>query len=225
VFDRAGTISRYPHGYTKETTNMALVIPDGYAQVAFVLRLTGDPEPMITTIGMRLFSTEVSLNDYALAFGNDFTAAGSVKTIIGNAYSLERVDVRANIGGSIELGTHAFNVPMTGSAGTLVPQNSAFLVHKRGSLPGRRHRGRMYLPGIPEAAVDDKGLLLAGNLATYNAALASFLNLILSDTVETASPYVLHSQAVGAPAPPPPTLITSLQIDPVIATQRRRLRR
>ncbi len=119
------------------------------------------------------------------------------------------------------IGVYVNNIPMT-NAGSFLPQNCAFLLHKRSGLGGRKNRGRMYLPGVNEALVDDKGLMSTTAINGVNAAAAATLaDIIAIEGVERM--VILHTQPLG-PVGTVPTPVTTLLLDPVLGTQRRRLR-
>lgn len=112
----------------------------------------------------------------------------------------------------------------TSNQGTLAAQsatpNTTWLIRKGTAGGGRRARGRMYLPGIPENNVDS-----GGNIdATFRNAMQTQANEFLADCIAGGlAPMVLH--APGKSLVPAPTAITTLAVQPVVATQRRRLRR
>lgn len=117
-----------------------------------------------------------------------------------------------------------------GLAGT---PNQAYLIHKNtDSRPRGRRDGRIYLAGVGEGDVESSGLIDAGFVTLANTALASFYNGI-SDTSGSASgdryPAVLETTpASRTPGTQTVTIgsrrITSFTIDPLLATQRDRLR-
>lgn len=103
-----------------------------------------------------------------------------------------------------------------GQSGSAMPPNVAYLIKKGTASGGRRNRGRMYLPGVAEANVDDTGLLNSVFLAAAGADFASFIGFL---TAELLPMVILHD------GPGAPTVVTSFQLDARAATQRRRLRR
>jgi hypothetical protein len=110
-----------------------------------------------------------------------------------------------------------------GTSGSVFPQNSAYLIHKRTAFGGRPGRGRMYLPGVDEGRADNTGVIPSATQSSFNTALATWLTTLAGKTNITGM-WLLHDdQGAGAGLSAYP--ITGLQLDPVIATQRRRLRR
>jgi len=85
---------------------------------------------------------------------------------------------------------------------------------------GRRNRGRLFMPAVAEAGVDSIGQLSPSNLSDLQDRADAWLEDLQTDgTLNTSNMVILHSTA-----PSTPTVVTSLQVSPTIATQRRRLR-
>jgi hypothetical protein len=108
-----------------------------------------------------------------------------------------------------------------------LPQNSAHLVRKNTTAGGRRNRGRFYLPGVNEGGVNDVGVLDQSQITATNTALTNFLAECFIPAELFEGMVVLHSYLAGTPSGEQmaPTPVASLVCQPVIATQRRRLRR
>jgi len=112
-----------------------------------------------------------------------------------------------------------------GATGASASPNVSFLVHK--NIEGRAgfRRGRLYLVGVPESQVDEDGKLPTGDLPDYNTTLESFRD----DAVEHAITgdgrlVVAHRPLNPLDDSPVVSTITSMTMDPEVATQRRRLR-
>lgn len=114
-----------------------------------------------------------------------------------------------------------------------LPPNVALLIEKNtDNRPRGRRDGRSFLGGYPEGRTGQAGELLAADITTINTALAAFYNGI-SDTSGSASgdryPAVLEttpaSRAKGTTAVTIGSRrVTSITVDPVVSTQRDRLR-
>jgi hypothetical protein len=119
----------------------------------------------------------------------------------------------------------ALNLFGQAATSTTIPQNSAYLIRKSTGVGGRRNQGRFYFPGVLENSVNDQGVIDASQIAGQNTAFANFLAEF--DTNPTfRGMFIMHSYPPGTNGPLlPPTKVTSLICQPVIATQRRRLRR
>lgn len=194
---------------------MTLVIPVGFAQIAYQFALEGDPEVMISTIGMDLDGvTGLPAGAAGVAdeaFQNAFPAADfytawrylGVRVLIGqDGGPPVVVELPASVDGLQEPGTP--------------PQNCAVLLRKQTGLGGRSGRGRMFLPpfNLAETNVASNGLLDSD----YRSDMQAAVNTWMGDF----SPVLLHDSAT--PGSPAPTPITSVVVDQRIATQRRRLR-
>jgi hypothetical protein len=149
--------------------------------------------------------------------------------------ALASVDVKLGPNETGGLGSYsAAAVPGAVGGSSLGPQCS-ILLEKRTGTGGRRGRGRMYVPGVYDGWVDDKGAYVSG----VQAQIDGFADTLLDSLTTAAVPMVvLHSpsytwtitdgqprRVYGDPGlAPAPYLVTSLVCDPLIATQRRRLR-
>ncbi len=101
------------------------------------------------------------------------------------------------------------------------PNNTAILVQKRTSRGGRKGRGRMYLPpaSLHEPNVGATGDITGVTLTAHQ----TWADEVLAAMDLASQPMVLlHSEEAGAIAPDP---VTSLSVQPKVATQRTRLRR
>jgi hypothetical protein len=114
------------------------------------------------------------------------------------------------------------------------PAQVAMLVQKITALGGRARRGRLYLAGIPDAALEgEQGVIVANWLADTQLAFDSFLSDIqaiggTSDTQMFVVSRFLGTDAGGNPIPRAQgikTAITRLLCASSVATQRDRNRR
>ncbi len=211
---------------------MTAYFPDQYGILLHQLRLIGDSEPMAVTMGVRVPDTNaVPLADVVsaahIAFGDNMIQN------LSNQYSLFSTELRLWVDGPSTTSdpvVYAYTSNYTGlnQAGPL-PQNSAVLFHKRTARAGRRGRGRFYLPGILEAGVSAVGGLDSGSINAYQAGATAYLARFGVGNLGAVEPVLIHSfdPLAGPPVPSQlvPDRITSLSVDPVIATQRRRLRK
>lgn len=77
----------------------------------------------------------------------------------------------------------------------------------------------MFIPGVSEASIDGNSRWDAGELTARQSDCDAFLAAL---AVDDCLACVFHDESLGAVTP---TLITSLQVQSLLATQRRRLRR
>lgn len=125
---------------------------------------------------------------------------------------LERVVARNDT----EVAEKLVSSPGSETANTL-PPNSAVLISMSSGLTGRSNRGRVYLPGcLYDDTVADGGQLDLTSLANLQDSWDA-LEVILDGLA--ASFVILHSDSSD------PTPVTASVVQPLVATQRRRLRR
>lgn len=197
-----------------------VLIPEGFAQVALRFMVTGDPEPMFVTFGVHLESAP-SAETVANGAVAEWVASGlmgrqSSSTTITGAIAAVGQDGGPPIIGEASASTAG------SQSGDAFPPNVALLIRKRTALGGRRMRGRMYVPGIPESDTDSSnGVIAASRQTAWQTAAANFLAGIAASSWATAM-VVLHS--TGLTAAPVPTTVSNLVVDAKVATQRRRLR-
>jgi hypothetical protein len=200
------------------------VIPDGFAHVLHSLTLAGDPEPMAVTYGVGLESTSGSNQLPQLAQDLHGLFGSNMMPKLVNKYSLTRTMLRAGQADLAPDFTAEFNGVTVGTGvGNTLPQNCAILVKKATGLAGRRNRGRFYLPGIDESTVNEVGIITAATVTSIQNALNTFLTAVNGNLAVT-NMVIIH-QGPGDVPFLPPTPVTQLICDPLISTQRTRLRR
>lgn len=118
-----------------------------------------------------------------------------------------------------------------GGTNTASQPATAVLFRKTGSTGRGQRSGRMYWPPPAEAQVDENGLIDSGQLATFQDAARKFL--AMSATITDEPEYAMGVVHFEDPRPPKGTsdnrvgFITRVDdviAQPIVATQRRRLR-
>lgn len=107
------------------------------------------------------------------------------------------------------------------TTGAYTPPNVALLVKKQAILHAGQRPGRLYIPGMPEGSVNEDGVVdaayITGNQPSFNNFLSGLSGAGSNQLV------IVHftgpDDASGSV-----TEVTALPIQPVVATQRRRLR-
>lgn len=207
---------------------MTVYVPEGYGQVIHSFSLTGDPEPMAITYGITTDDGETFTVDGIAAELHD--AFGDIiMPFLKTTYTMKQTEVRFQdtpLPADPTLGLFVGD-RVGGTGNDVLPQNSALLVHKRSNQPGRKGRGRLYVPGcIREAQVDDKGIITALEVTGLQTAFTSFRTRMNAGAAgQAGTPMVILHTITEDDATPTPTLVTALVVDSVIATQRRRLRK
>lgn len=109
-----------------------------------------------------------------------------------------------------------FAAPIAGTAsGPQSPPNVAILVEKHTEMGGRGGHGRFYLPGVLEAWAEADGRLLPAGHTVVTSCVVALLDAV---QVIGNEMLLLHTSSSD------PTTVTELTVDPILATQRRRLR-
>jgi len=201
---------------------MALIIPPGFAQATIPFQHALVSREAVITFG-------VDVSDA----GGDYVAAAdrimeawddTFGAYIDSQCAQGPVRLRVGQDGGDPITVEGATVGATGAGNNQLPSNCAVLVRKRTGLGGRRGRGRFYIPwGVAESGVDDAGMIDVTDHGSYNTLAALFhTNLELGPP---ALPMVLLHDSSGIGTEPSPTVVTSLDVDRMIATQRRRLGR
>jgi hypothetical protein len=193
-----------------------MIIPANFGQVNFIFNGIGVPTGAEVTMGFFRIDSGKSAADTADELG-DMWIAAQISLSMEESVDLAAVLVKF---GPNATGASAL-VPKTdgGASNDICNPNTAFLVRKITDDGGRAGRGRFYLPGVPSSQVDDGGQLDTTWAANLQSALDDFHTAMAASDM---TPVVLHGAGSPITTPSP---VTSLQLDPRVATQRRRLRR
>lgn len=192
-----------------------MTVPVGFVDAWVRMRITGDQEPMYTHLGYRV-DTPPFTQSNADALINEMHAA--IDGAVSSQYTFDGGYVLVGQdGGDIRYDSIVTRNGALG--GSAIVQNVSLLVRKNTGLGGRRNRGRMFIPGTPSTLVSNIGVVTASHVTAAQTAM----NLLMSSGLFTASN---TDAAVLFHETPPftPSVITSLDVQPIVATQRRRLR-
>ncbi len=192
------------------------VIPAGFAQVNWIFAGSSCPTGAEVTLGLG-----------GAGLGG---SAGAVAALLTAIWDDNMQDVQVatcfHTGTLLKKGPNATGASALHAAGTIgtlgvagIAPNVALLVNKATDEGGRAGRGRFYMPGMTEPDTSQGGLVDEAYLtAAQTAADDMYAALVAADLV----PVVLH----GATSPiATPSTITEFQVQALVATQRRRLRR
>jgi hypothetical protein len=197
-----------------------MIIPPGFAHCRVLFEADGKLNPVITTFGVRLTA----------GVTNPVTVATGVLTAWTASFPAADLDSNwAVTGCGVTLGSDGGDGPSgeflqrtAGSrAGEAATINFCPLVRKNTSLGGRRNRGRMFLPAgyLLESEVSELGVLAAAAITRVQGNATDFLTAIEAGA-NTDAMVILHEAA-----PSTPTLVDSLSVQTLGATQRKRMRR
>jgi len=204
---------------------MALIIPDGYAQVLVPLKHANLARSAACTFGVNMASWTESDQDLCDAICQAWETAWD-----------EWLDSQVTIGPVVLRVGQSSGDPLTvigtttqagANTDAQSPPNVALLVKKASATGGRRGRGRMYLPWTcQEDAVDEVGNIGGASLSAFQVSASAFYTDLGTGVTGTdPSPMVILHDSSGAGVEPGPSLVTALNVDSRIATQRRRLGR
>lgn len=191
-------------------------IPTDFAQINWHFEGAGLANPAECTLGIDVSSTTLDPSEIAEVAADAWNS--EINPSICDAVTLLSVHVKFgpdDTGPSGDwTGSYPGAVSTTGASSAV-----AYLLHKRTAFGGRAGSGRMYVPGVPEAQIASNGNLdntWRGNMNT------GFTDLAATLVANNCVPVLLHG--TGSPLTTP-TPITALEVDDVVATQRRRQRR
>lgn len=198
---------------------MTLVIPPGFSLCSIPIKHNALNRSATVTFGLETGGS-----------GDSFPVQADEVMADWNTHLAPRLDSGCTAG-PVELtvgqdgGTSFVEVGTTTSAGTRAgvstPPNVAVLVTKRSSQGGRRGRGRMFFPWfILASEVDEVGVMAPAIVTAIQTPMTAFLAALVTDL---HAMHILHN--TGDSPTGSPTLVSTLRVESLIATQRRRLGR
>lgn len=196
-------------------------IPDQYAEVSIELGLLGYVRSAFITFGAHAIGPQNTADQMAQSVRTVWQTIPGPNRWLDASVSARLFTVRlGTISGEALVGT-ATSSQLGGSAHNSPPPNCAVLVHKRTARGGRRGRGRLFIPWfVDETVVDETGTIQATWLGNLQTAMDAFLTGLSAAGLPMQ---ILHGEGISQEGTP--NEVTSLTVDPIIATQRRRLLR
>lgn len=193
-----------------------MTIPTGYAQATYNFSGAGMPTGGAITMGFDIAGYGGTPDLMAPILGDLYET--HINPLATNVTQVASVLVKF---GPDATGPSAVaSGPWVGNASTS-PASPAvsFLIRKNTALGGRAGRGRIYMPGVNEAVIDQAGVIAPLSVTALTDAWEA-----MKDAWEGLGwfPVLLHQP--GSPLTTP-TPITSFAAQGVVATQRRRQRR
>lgn len=190
-------------------------IPELFAQVNLIFTGAAVPTGAQVTFGVDNTLTDESASDIGAAVLAAVTSSTLMVNFDSNA-SLSSILVKK---GPPDTGASAITPSglVGGQSGTAQVPQSAVLIRKETAVGGRTGRGRMFWPAIADTSIVEGGHLtgvVLGNIQTDADAFLAALDTAGLPMV------LLHTDPSRVP-----DLITSLAVQSLTATQRRRLRR
>lgn len=201
---------------------MALFIPPGNGQLIINISRDGDPDPYAVTVGLAFEG-----DPFQVVTKTQITAAvQQLLPLLGPNEQIDGWTLRYNVsGGDLNVMENTMNEPGTSSDSARTPQNVAVLVRKETDLAGRRNRGRLFWPSVARGNVNSVGQLSDTTVEGYQDTFDQFYVTMFTNGEATGlSDFtILHTVSPGGDLPPTP--IARFSVEPVVASQRRRLRR
>lgn len=186
---------------------MSYVIPAGYSRVTLHYGAASTlGSNIVTGFGIDSSPTEGVLDIFQEWWDE------SLKLVTGTTYQLIKIEARSDVE-VLERTIGEYGVLNE----EMAPPNTAVLVNLGSGLVGKRNRGRAYLPGVAEEGAIGEDGTLSSTKVTQLQGVMDYLGALVFDASRTIR--ILHS-TVGTP-----TLVLNASVHPVVATQRRRLRR
>lgn len=188
-----------------------VTIPEGFAQASFIFVGEALPYGAVCTLGLDVQGYAGSPDQAAQDVYERFAGVG--QDLSG---SIRTIECRVKFGPTEDGPSGSFSGETIGVSGGSLGPNSAHLITKSTALGGRRGKGRMFLPGVGEANVDNGGNLSPAIISALSGSLGDFFAGLITDGL----PPVLLHEGVLAPTP-----VLNFNVESRIATQRKRLRR
>lgn len=199
---------------------MALVIPDQRSNWIVTLNNLSGGLSGRSTIAVGTLNdsplTQTIVNRVANLFRDNLAPLFDTSWLMGPVHVVEGTASTPKVWDDTgtEAGTHATVACCSPAV--------AVIVSKQTGLSGRRHRGRLYLPGVPESEVDEAGSLTGGWVNTVQSAFDTLqANLVADAAVNSLD--LFHDELT--PGASQPDTITSFRVRTIVGTMRPRQRR
>jgi hypothetical protein len=191
-------------------------IPPGFAQVNMLFGGDALPRKAQVVFGVEPDPTKDTVLEVATGVVNAWEAVNSIRSQTDDNVVLEGIRVKFGPNATGLDGTIGYSKAGSFATAGVTPQ-VAILVRKNTALGGRSNKGRMFLPGLGEAAVEASGQIITSSLTNWQTAVDIFLAGLGTELVPMV---LLHNATEQAPTP-----VTSLSVQSLVASQRRRIRR
>jgi len=189
-----------------------LRIPVGAALVTWHLGGPGQDGEVLTTMGVDNEDpwTQTDVEELYGAF------LAEILPVLATPLLFHKCSARVQIDATDQLILEHSDENNGSDGADMMPLNVSLLVKKVTGFAGQRNQGRMFIPGIREARVNDAGQVTGAYFTALQEACDDFLALVGAGV---RTPMLFHHSSAT------PREITSLQASPFVATQRGRLSR
>jgi hypothetical protein len=207
---------------------MAIIIPEGYAQVVLNFssaNVDGGVLANVSGWGGPLGDDPTSLAEFGETVGTSYL--DNINEQMDSGVTLVSIDV---------IGPQSAATTLVGAAGenstSLPPPNVATLVSFKTERRGRRAQGRAFWYGlVQESDIDERGIISPTQHGAVASRLQNFYTDIVAATTGVEQVILQGEQGTRkdgtpgtAPISPPP-IVTSRVTSNLVSSQRRRLRR
>jgi len=195
-----------------------VIIPEFHGQANF--RFSGSAAPLgaeVTVGFVQEVGSPILVPDMAAAIADAWN--DTIRLVQSSSVVLDEVHVKM---GPNATGPDGSAPSGNGGAvgGDALPPSVAVLVRKTTATGGKRGRGRMYWPGVPESYVNASGALTPAVIVSWQTQCDAFLAAMDALFLPLR---LFHSP--GLTSVPAATPITALTVQNVAGTQRQRMRR
>lgn len=197
-----------------------LVVPTGFGLWTFYMQHTGIQHTAVCTLGFEVATppyTSTNCANALSAWATNMAALHDSEVVYSRCVALIGNDGPPLRFEAVGTGTGSRSlIP-------IAPPNVTYLARKVTSFAGRRYRGRMYIPYVSNAGINQTGTLTSAELTILTARLAATVSALVAAGPNAASLRLLHASSPLSATPTPTACV--LQADDFVATQRRRLER
>lgn len=193
-----------------------MIIPTGYAQANLIFTGADAPNGAQVTMGFDIGGYGGDPQSLAEDL-RDSISGGGLEDVFTASWTISGILVK--FGPNLTGPSHLLSTNLVGNQVTATaPPNVTTLWLKNTALGGRAGRGRSYIPGVPENAVNGAGVLDSSFTSAHEG---KYNDVLVAMAIQGADAVVLHAE--GSPISTP-TPITTVTLSGTVATQRRRLR-
>ena len=192
----------------------------GFANVSLFATNNTSTRPAAITFGCAA-DGKTAQQVYNEVLGSISGTTGLKKGLSGTA-AFTKIKVRVGQDNNAPDQLYESPIAITGTkGGPCCPSSVALLVHKRTAVGGRRGRGRIFMPwGITANSVGENGLLIPSEVTGLQTTWTAWLADLATRGIAM---FVLHQAGISPTTLP--AAVTSLIVDPMVSSQRRRLGR
>lgn len=204
---------------------MALIVPPGFMHVTQPMRHSDQSDTYNVTYGVR-WDSSLHTADEALSDVDGWFRQSWDQDMDSNITFLPATAIVGNDGPPL-VAQSSVNASAASRSGSSPPASVATIITKRTAFGGRQWRGRVYMPGLVNTGeAGEVGSISTARLAVLQSAAEAWLAGLAAPggSLAITPMYLLHGTPQSGGDPPAPTEVTSLLVQNIVGTQRRRIR-